>query len=136
MRHKGSINEESVSMKEEFFRVYKKILASSSFINLHKVIQQTIHTPTPRFYVSIERALSVIMQIIHGQDISHMSQSRIEMYTEIYNRAIEYANQHQTTIKEAVKRVILSPAPRFYINENYAVVMLHHLRKNQKRKYV
>lgn len=130
MRHKGSISEDAIAMREDFYKSYKKILASSSYIKLRDVIRKVINSPTPRFYVSPERALAVIQKIKKGDDVSYMSESRKDMYTEIYSRVRSHLELNPySTIKEAIIKVINSPAPKFYINEGTAIVTLHYIKK-------
>lgn len=140
MRHKGSISEEAIAMREDFYKAYKNVLASISYINLRDVIRQVINSPAPKFYVSLERALSVMQKIKKGEDISYMSESRKEMYAEIYNRVQTFLNDHpSSTIKDALQKILSSPAPKFYINEGTAIVTLHYIKKQCteqfKRKY-
>ena len=130
MRHKGSISEDSLAMREDFYNSYKKVLASSSYIKLRDIVRKAISSPAPRFYVSPERALAVIQKIKKGESIAYMSESRRDMYTEIYNRVQSLLETNPYfSIKEAIRKVINSPAPKFYINEGTAIVTLHYIKK-------
>lgn len=130
MRHKGSISEDAIAMREDFYNSYKKVLASSSYIKLRDIVRKAINSPAPRFYVSPERALAVIQKIKKGESIAYMSESRKDMYSEIFNRVHSYleANPY-LSIREAIRKVINSPAPKFYINEGTAIVTLHYIKK-------
>lgn len=87
--------------------------------------------PSRRFWVSDIRAALVISAMIRGEtDLNTMWPLKKEMYEEIYSRVLTLQEEHpELTISELCAKVIVQPAPKFYLTPGSAKIMVCKARK-------
>ena len=116
----------------ELLKAYKKVIKSVSQIRLKEIGVMVVNSPAPRFWVSEERATTVISSMLKGKDVlSSMRQSKREMFQEIYRRVIELRKlkkYRSQTLSSVVFTVVNSPAPKFYMKASSAIEILFKVR--------
>ena len=105
---------------------YKQAVRRKDLTTLGDIIRATVETPAPRFYVSEERAARVVNQwMIHQQQPKKMLPMQRMMYEEIIRRVKQMRQSHpKERLNRLVWEVICQPAPRFYLTEKSAYVIL------------
>ena len=102
-------------------------------IRLPKVLRETVQSPSKRFWVSEERAIIVVMQMMAGNNLDRMQPMRKAMYEEIYRRTMKMKMMNpEMTFTEIVSLVIEQPAPCFYLTPGSAKVIIHKAMKKRK----
>lgn len=84
------------------------------------VYLSAIHSPAQRFYVSEEAAMRNIRLLEKGKRLPVSGES-FQMYIEIHKRFKKILAHDCIPRIEAVRRVIYSPAPRFYFSVKTAL---------------
>lgn len=114
----------------ELLRAFRRELRQPGEIKLFEVVHRAVNSPTSRFWVSEDRAFSVISSMKKGKSIENMIATKREMYTEIYARVTKLMEEKTgISLIDAVTKVVNSPAPQFYLTVGSAVVILHHTKK-------
>ena len=109
----------------DLLRVYKQALRRKDLVRQRDIIKAAITTPAQRFYVSEERAVRVVNQWLSKRCTSKMLPMQRMMYAEIVRRVKALRRQRpQERINRLVWEVIAQPAPRFYLTEKSAYVIL------------
>lgn len=136
MKHKGSQSYYKEELEADLLRAYKEQLAiSKGNISLPEVAKNIANSPSKRFWISEERALKVMYRMMHGDDLSDMKPTKRDMYQEIYRRFREYKQDHPSlTSKDIIFHVCNEPAPKFYYTPKSIIVLLHKVRKEEKRR--
>lgn len=84
---------------------------------LDSIFNTLSNIEAPRFYISEERAYSLVRQKLNnGAWHSHILPSRKEMIQEIFSRVMNKVQSENISLKDAVYQVVNSPAPTFYLN--------------------
>lgn len=132
MKSFGSIMYFTKERNNELLKTYRKVLNGVSQIRLKEIGVMVVNSPSPRFWVSEERATTVISSMMKGKDVlSSMRQSKREMFQEIYRRVMEMRKQKKyssQTLSALVFSVVNSPAPKFYMKASSAIEILFKVR--------
>lgn len=132
----------SIGSKADYLDRRNKNLVKVYFYNLSgkknywSVLRKTVNSPSERFWVSENRALKIIRKMMSGADISSMTKTKKEMFREIYRRVCLMTDKNPSMdLYDIVVSVINQPAPKFYITEKSANVIIHKtLRKWRKER--
>lgn len=127
-------------MKErdcDILNVYDKVLKefgnSARYQSKQEIYSKVTNSQAKQFYVSPEEAMRIISRINKGQDPGIKNPERREMYYDIHKKFVEIKNEYPAiTVKDAIYRIIYSPAPRFYIKPNSLKVLFHHIQKRRR----
>ena len=118
---------------EDLISTYRRKLSECEVIRLPKVLRETVQSPSKRFWVSEERAIIVVMQMMAGNNLDRMQPMRKAMYEEIYRRTMKMKMMNpEMTFTEIVSLVIEQPAPCFYLTPGSAKVIIHKAMKKRK----
>lgn len=130
MKHTGSSCEYNDERNRDLMRVFRSVMISSSNIRLHDIFKIVVNSPSCRFWVSEKRATVVVNDIVRGRDpLSSMTSNKREMYIEILSRVMRLMRASpETTIGEAVAKVVSSPAPKFYLTPDSARIIYYRCR--------
>ena len=113
----------------ELLRVFREKLSQcKGLIVLADVLEATVNSPTSHFWVSAERAITMIHKIRKGCSLDGMRQTRKEMFFEIERRVAVLENKG-VRLDDAVLEVIDGGAPKFYITPKSAKVLIHKTKK-------
>jgi hypothetical protein len=130
MKHKGSIIDFTSQRNNEIIRTYRTIIAHTDRIDRNKVFAQVAGSPCSRFWVSEERAYTVVRDILKGRPILFtMLPSRREMFEEIYRRVcIVRTDNPELPLSEVVWGVVNSPAPKLYMTTSTIETIIYRTR--------
>ncbi len=135
MKYKGSVCDYTEERNADILRAYKEIISVRDNIGLSEIIDRLMKSSSRRFWVSEERTYNVICGILRGESLEHMNPTKKAMYQEIFRRFKVYSKEHPSlTKKEVIWQVCRQPAPSFYISRKSMPVILHKVRKEEKRR--
>lgn len=117
---------------EELLSKFKQQLEKGDYTHTQDLFTNASLMPASRFFVSEQRTLVVIHQLLRGESIAGMNRKRRQMYNEIFVR-VKYIlhNEPERSIPNAVWRVVNSPAPEFYLTPGSARRIIYRLRRNK-----
>lgn len=132
----------SIGSKADYIDTRNKNLVKAYYHNLSgketywNILKKTVNTPCSRFWVSEKRALDIIKKMMSGDNLARMTKTRREMFREIYRRVQQEIKKNPSAdLYDIVVSVINRPAPKFYITEKSANVIIHQtMRKWRKEK--
>lgn len=118
-------------------RTFRRLVADVDHIAPHVIARRLVDSPSPRFWVSEERATAVISAIIRGKPVlDSMRPSKREMFLEIYRRVCAIRRRHpHRKLLFIVSEVINSPAPKFYMEPSSALERLYKIRNGWYDKH-
>ena len=130
MKSFGSIMSFKKQRNYALLKEYRKVIANVSVIRLKDIGEIIVNSPSPRFWVSEERATAVISAMIRGKDVlSSMLASKSEMFNEIYKRVMAIKSKgNNSHLNKIVFSVVNSPAPKFYMKASSAIEILFKVR--------
>lgn len=136
MKHKGAIMEYSKERMDDLMRAYDEYVSSCAYIRMPEVYRVIVNMPSRRFWVSDIRAALVISAMMRGEtDLSAMWPLKKEMYEEIYSRVIALRKiSPELSVSELCAKVIVQPAPKFYLTPGSAKIMVCKARKQWMRE--
>lgn len=111
-------------------RVYRRCVAEASFVRLDEIGERVVNSPAPRFWVSEQRATTVVSAILRGKPVlDTMRPTKREMFLEIYRRVLILRKKHpKWRLPRLVGHVVHSPAPKFYMEPSSALERLFKIR--------
>jgi hypothetical protein len=130
MKPFGSISDFVPQRNNELIRAFRKILHESSYIKIKEVTNRLVNMPASRFWVSEERASTVVSAMVAGRGLpKNMRPSKREMFTEIYNRVVEMRKTNpKAPIRELAAIAVNTPAPKFYMCPRSALVVIYKIK--------
>lgn len=135
MKRIGDVYELKRERDAELLRTFQLHLMQEGMVHLPECAERTVMSPTSRFWVSKERATLVMYSILNGKSLDYMSESKQEMYSEIYRRLLVARQEHPDwAIADLTAYVVRQPAPRFYITPKSAIVILCGIRNRTEGK--
>ena len=105
------------SRNRDLQNTFNKLMASRS-VSTGDIFGRMTRMPAPRFYINEERAYALILgRLLHARRGVSM-ESRVEMVDEIERRVRKLlAEDPSLTVKDAVYKVVNSPAPAFFLTK-------------------
>lgn len=115
MKYFGSTVEFTRQRNADIMRVFRQKLAEADFIRMDDICRQVAESPSSRFWVSEHRAAIVISAMESGRAVLCMTESKREMFAEIFRRYQLIRPQYpEMTILELASEIVNQPAPKFY----------------------
>lgn len=129
----GSILTFTSERNEALLKVYKEHIGAASFVRLDEIGEKIVNSPSPRFWVSEERAAIIVSAIMRGKPVLEtMRPTKREMFEEIYRRVIALKGKHPNWhLCRLVFEVVNSPAPKFYMEASSALERLYKIRNGR-----
>lgn len=125
MKHPGSKSEFEQERNNELLKAYRQLLFECDYINHTTVFTLLVNKPSPRFWVTEERAAIVVGSMLRGDTLEGFNPNKREMFQEIYRRVVELKEKDSTlTINRATFIVVNQPAPKFYLSPGYAQLII------------
>lgn len=123
--------EYSKERMDDLMRAYDEYVSSCNYIRMSEVYKVIVNMPSRRFWVSDIRAALVISAMMRGEtDLNAMWPLKKEMYEEIYSRVLALWKEYpELTVSELCAKVIVQPAPKFYLTPGSAKIMVCKARK-------
>lgn len=135
MKHKGSRCDFTKERDADILRAYKEVISVRDNIGLLEIERRLLQSPSKRFWVSVDRAYNVILNMINGKSISNMNSQKREMFQEIFRRFKIYSKEHPSLTKmDVIWHVCNQEAPSFYLTPKSMHVILHRVRKEEKKR--
>lgn len=125
MRKKGSVflmsEERDMDLMRAYREIIKKQLSLYGRITATGIMKKVVNSPASRYWVSSERAYSVILKMDKGKSISYMKTRAEVFYRSLYRDFCVYRESHPNLpAKYIVEIVIQNPAPCFMISPAFA----------------
>ena len=115
MKNFGSTVEFTRQRNADIMRVFRQKLVEADFIRMDDICRQVAESPSSRFWVSERRAAIVISAMESGRTIPCMTESKREMFAEIFRRYQALRSLHpDMTILKLATVIVNQPAPKFY----------------------
>lgn len=133
MKKKGCtaylIEDRNDSLLKAYNRIIKK---NGCHLSVQKVYSLLQEAPSPRFWITGERAYKAILMRKLKQKKSYSQ--RAAMYDEIFKRACEYSKANGISFRKACRRVVLTPAPSFYLDSGTMENIIRTMLKKKRRQ--
>lgn len=115
MKYFGSTVEFTRQRNADIMRVFRQKLVEADVIRMDEICRQVAESPSCRFWVSERRAAIVISAMESGRVVPCMTESKREMFAEIFRRYQELRPLHpDTSLLELATVIVNQPAPKFY----------------------
>lgn len=135
MKHKGSRCDFTKERDADILRAYKEVISVRDNIGLLEIERRLLQSPSKRFWVSVDRAYNVILNLLNGKSINNMNSQKREMFQEIFRRYKIYSKEHPSLTKmDVIWYVCNQEAPSFYLTPKSMHVILHRVRKEEKKR--
>lgn len=130
MKSFGSVLSFTRERNAALLKAYRKQISATGFIRLSEIGEKIVNSPSPRFWVSEERAAAVVSAIMRGKPVLEtMRPTKREMFEEIHHRVVALKREHPDwRLCELVLEVVHSPAPKFYMEASSALERLFKIR--------
>lgn len=100
----------------ELLKVFNEELGVSDTDRMEDVLRRVVNRPSPRFWVSEERAFRIVSSMRHRPLPSTCHPLKREMFAEIYRRSMALSSQRPDwPLKWCVYHVVNHEAPKFYM---------------------
>lgn len=134
MRKKGSVFLLKKERNEDLMRAYKDVikkqLALYGRVSQSTLMSNVVNSPAERYWVSSERAYSIILRIEKGELPPKMKSNSRRFYESLYKDFCEYRNTHpDMPIKHIVEIVVQQPAPCFVLSPRIASWIIFKLKQ-------
>ncbi len=115
MKYFGSIVKFTRERNAEIMRVFRRKLEEADVIRMDDICRQVAESPASRFWVSAERAAIVISAMEAGPDLPCLTQTKREMFAEIFRRYQSLRPRHpDMSVLDLAAIIVCQPAPKFY----------------------
>lgn len=130
MKSFGSVLSFTRERNAALLKAYRELVDAASFVRLNEIGEKIVNSPSPRFWVSEERAAAVMSAIMRGKPVLEtMRPTKREMFEEIHRRVVALKGQHPDWhLCQLVFKVVNSPAPKFYMEVSSALERLFKIR--------
>lgn len=130
MKSFGSVLAFTRERNAALLKAYREQINAAGFIRLNEIGEKIVNSPSPRFWVSEERAAAVVSAIMRGKPVLEtMRPTKREMFTEIHRRVVALKKEHPDwRLCQLVFKVVNSPAPKFYMEASSALERLFKIR--------
>ena len=134
MRHKGSLSQISKGrdsdLYENFCRLTKRHLDLYGRVSKALLLTQLVNAPASRFWISSERAYSVISQIRKGTLKVNPKKNICRLYYALYDEFQKYKETHPIVPETRIAEIIIyNPAPCFGLEPRVAGIIIRKMSK-------
>lgn len=130
MKSFGSVLAFTRERNAALLKAYREQVDAVGNVRLNEIVEKIVNSPSPRFWVSEERAAAVVSAIMRGKPVLEtMRRSKREMFEEIHRRVVALKEVHPDWhLCQLVFEVVNSPAPKFYMEASSAQERLFKIR--------
>lgn len=130
MKYFGSVLSFTRERNTALLKAYREQVNAVDYVRLNEICVKIVNSPSPRFWVSEERAAAVVSAIMRGKPVLEtMRPTKREMFEEIYCRVVALKKQHPDWhLCQLIFKVVNSPAPKFYMEVSSALERLFKIR--------
>ena len=114
------------------YEAYKQLLSEGYSGSIY---QKLINSPAPSFFASERLAITYVHTKELGHPIPKLGSYNREKYEEIYRRyLIKKKARPHLAVRDIIRNIIISPAPRFYMSAVAAQKVILKIRHDKRRK--
>lgn len=130
MKSFGSVLAFTQERNDALLKAYREQVGTTRFVRLNEIGEKIVNSPSPRFWVSEERAAAVVSAIMRGKPVLKMMRpTKRAMFEEIHRRVVALKKKHPDWhLCQLVFEVVNSPAPKFYMEASSALERLFKIR--------
>lgn len=130
MKSFGSVLAFTQERNDALLKAYREQVSTTRVVRLNEIGEKIVNSPSPRFWVSEERAAAVVSAIMRGKPVLKMMRpTKRAMFEEIHRRVVALKVQHPDWhLCRLVFEVVNSPAPKFYMEASSALERLFKIR--------
>lgn len=141
MRKKGSKFLLERERNEDIMRIYreltKKQLSLYGRICYAKLLESVVNSQASRYWVSPERASSIIYKMEKGMSFDGMKKNTVRFYKSLYNDYQLYKDFHpKTSTKAIVEEILMQPAPCFLLTPRVAGDIIFKMKKKCRQETI
>ena len=139
MRKKGAVSTLRRERAEDIYRAYLNLPGDGGpgSWRMADVCRRVVNMPSRRFWVSPRRAAEVVGRLLRGEGAGVMRGERLRMFEEIASRTAAMmggCGGGGMPLLYAVERVVLEPAPCFYLSaESARKILIEQCRRARQR---
>lgn len=136
MKSPGNVLAFTRERNAALLKAYREHVDAVGYVRLSELMVKVVNSPSPRFWVSEERAAAVVSAIMRGRPVLEtMRRSKREMFEEIHRRVVALKEIHPDWhLCQLVFQVVNSPAPKFYMEPSSAQERLFKIRNGWYEK--
>jgi hypothetical protein len=141
MRKKGSIFILEKERNEDLMRIYREITKKQ--LNLYgrvchaKILEKVVNSQASRYWVSPERASSIIYKMEKGMSFKGMKKNTVLFYKSLYYDYRLYKDFHpKMSTRAIVEEVLMQPAPCFLITPRVAGDVIYKMKKKCQQQTI
>lgn len=130
MKSFGSVLAFTQERNDALLKAYREQVSTTRVVRLNEIGEKIVNSPSPRFWVSEERAAAVVSAIMRGKPVLKMMRpTKRAMFEEIHRRVVALKKKHPNWhLCQLVFEVVNSPAPKFYMEASSALERLFKIR--------
>lgn len=130
MKSFGSVLAFTQERNDALLKAYREQVGTTRFVRLNEIGEKIVNSPSPRFWVSEERAAAVVSAIMRGKPVLKMMRpTKRAMFEEIHRRVVALKKKHPDWhLCQLIFEVVNSPAPKFYMEASSALERLFKIR--------
>lgn len=134
MRKKGSVFILEDRRDRDLMRVYREVITQQlntiGAIDMKQALSQIVNSPASRYWVSTDRAYSIICKMNKGISLIRMKKNTIIFYQTLYSEYLNYKSLHpELPIKHIVEIIVQNPSPCFLLSPRVAGMIIHKMKK-------
>ena len=141
MRKKGSKFLLERERNEDILRIYRELTKRE--LNLYgrichaKLLERVANSQASRYWVSPERASSIIYKMKKGMSFNGMKKNTIRFYKALYSDYELYKSFHPKMSDRAiVEEVLMQPAPCFLITPRVVGIVIFKMKKQCRQQAI
>lgn len=141
MRKKGAISQiakdRNKDLYENYCRLTKRHLSLYGRISKTLILRQLVNSQAKRYWLSSERAYSVISQIRRGTLDVKPDRTICRLYYALYDEFVKYKEENPTMPDTRImEEVIQMPAPCFGLEPRVADIIIKRISKQCQREKI
>lgn len=134
MRKKGNVFLLEEERNKDLMRVYREVithqLQAKGAINMKQALALIVNSPSSRYWVSTDRACSIIYKMNKGVSLDKMKRNTLIFYRALYADFLNYKSLHpELPIKHIVEIIVQNPAPCFLLSPRVAGMIIYKMKK-------
>lgn len=130
MKYVGSYFAYEQARNSDLMRAYETVFNANRGAKKEEIYKRVVEMPSSRFWVSEERAATIVLNIIKGDKLESMKPKKRLMYFEIYRRVMEAKKKDpDAPISYLTFDVVSSPAPQFYLTPQSAKTIISKIKR-------
>lgn len=135
MRKKGSVFVLEEQRNRDLLRAYREIITQQLEIdgqisNMSQILKKVVNSTATRYWVSTDRACSIIYRMHKGEQISWTKINKRIFFDSLYQDFLRYkATSPDMPIKHIIEIIVMNPAPCFPLSPRVAGFIIHKTKK-------